>query len=384
MTIAIAAALALQPFEEKKLGSLPEGTWTAAIHPKTMELAYVEPAVKGLVVVYRGEKSEPYDGVGGPLFAPDGTMVYSAEKGGKEFFVVGGRKLKQYDDVGRLVFKPGGGLAFEAYVKDRGRFAVIDEQEGESFYLIGAVVFGPDGRSFSYSAKTKEGRAYLVTNGMKSQGFEDVHEPVYTPDGRSVVAKVKQGGKWHLLTDGKLGPAHEWISHPLMLSDGTVVCSIKKGGKETVMIGDRAGDPFDQIGAMTVRGKAVAYEGAADGKWWLVHGGKKREVSIQAQALLLSEDGRSVARWGNDMKSFFVEHDGKRGPDVWSVERVTLSPDGKAVAYVTDAGLVVGSRTHKNYDAFIDGPHFSPDGKKVAYAGLSGRDVWWRVVAVEP
>ena len=116
-----------------------------------------------------GQEGKQYDGVGSPVFSPDGTrLAYLAKQADKWLIVVDGVDGKLYDDIRytSLTFSPDGQhVAYD--VKQAGEeFVVVDGVEGKQYTSIMGKVIFDSAHNLHYLAQQNTG-IYLVEDVIK-------------------------------------------------------------------------------------------------------------------------------------------------------------------------------------------------------------------------
>jgi len=157
----------------------------------------------------------------------------------------------------------------------------------------------------------------------------------------------------------------------------------RKGEKEFVVIGNKAGKPYADISRpvrLSGDGRRAAYSGRRDKKEYLVLDGAEGRPYDSIHPVRFSPDGRFFVSEVTDGVKYFVTVNDKKSPhdDNCFMEPV-FSPDSKLVFYVLSSHakgemtrfisdtLTMKTKRTKTYKRLGE-PGFSPDGWRFAYA----------------
>ena len=176
----------------------------------------------------------PYDGLGDPVFSPDGRHLgYRARRGDARFVVVDDREGAVFHRVGAPVFSADG--RHSAYwARDRGReFIVFDGTPGRTWIGAGAPVFSPAGGPPAYRAQDAKGWRAVVADTPGSL-YDDIGwfnadatgrttaiaDLVFSAKGELAYA-ARTGEDWFMVRDHRHGPAYDQVGLPVFSPDGT-------------------------------------------------------------------------------------------------------------------------------------------------------------------
>jgi hypothetical protein len=256
-----------------------------------------------------------------PVFAPDGSRVATAGmKGNKWFVIVAGGKGEEPRGQGHGAIS---GVAWRPDGKEIACAAVISDPKGGRPAPPGASPFG---------------MKFVIVSGKEVFGakFDAAGSPVFSPDGKRIAFKVLKGTKLGIATSNaeNVEPQYEFVGSPVFNSAGTEVSyAANAGGRcepTTAVVG---GDEADVEG----------------GQWFIVRGTRKGDAFEQVGKPVYSPDGARLAH-------------AARIAGKWHV--------------------VVGKSRSPPFDA-VDRPRFSADGNRVSFGARLGRELWWKVMAVE-
>lgn len=311
-----------------------------------------------------------------PVFSPDGRLLVfelgddKGKKGSKKstvFFldVSAGKIVKEqlYTDyhVGSFSFNSDSSKVIYDIHKEGKNFLVLqdfslhEERKAEFTYAAsGKYMLSPDGTHI-LSIATRDGKQYLVLSswespaqGKESGPYEAIASPVFGPDPETVVYHAMRDGKWRTVVGDAEGPEYYGVVNdvPVFSPDGDRIAY--------PAMKDFGGGHRDRRSMM-------------DGKWVMV-------VSRMGKPDVVTE-----------------------GPVYDMVVTPVFSPDGRRIAYRARKGtmekarrfiVIADAETGKVIEEGPVGdeiwpPVWSADGKAAAYGARHGRELWWRVEAVE-
>jgi hypothetical protein len=395
--------------------------WSLLFSPDGQTLAYRVQQGGQVVAVVGGNKGEAFDSVESIVFSADGKSVaYGAKSGNKWYVVVDGEKGTAYDFIGldSIVFSPDGQtLGYLAKEGDKW-FAVIGNERGPEFDTMGSKSqsFGPDGRA-AYSGKIGK-KWYTVVDGIKSAEYDAVWPPVFGPYGKTTAFVARQGKKKFVVVGDTAEPLQfdDMSSNSLLFGpDGRrVAYKAKQDNQWYAVLGEKKMGPYARVENLTFSpdGQTVAYHAEHGGKWYVVIGDDAIEPSEgilmshiyidsfkltirRAPTLVFGPDGDRLAtvvlRGGKAfvLVSFLPEgnevsapYDLVGGMPVCLGGQLGFKQMGSQMSFDSPISvkMVTGQRTD------VTGPQavmFSPDGSQVAFGARDGRELWWKVLALD-
>lgn len=309
--------------------------------------------------------------------------------------------------------------------------------------FVATSYFSPDGRRAAYVAR-KDEDWYVVVNDKAGANFKGVSEPCFSSNGKSVAYAAFDGRKECVVWGEKRGQPYDAVGLPItppnpMLHqklcvdfertllfagpDAAPVYVAQKGAAQVLVVGDKEGEPFDEISVPLVGpdGSTIVYAARKGEKCYLVTGTKKSEpfdyVGLAPPmfpppdlmmpddpvtqdmrrddkwlAAVFSSDGKRLAylayRGGRYMEGFylgggkpFTVVDGKKGAEYDDISELSFSPDGKTFAFWAsdkkERFVVIGDQRREAYDREPGGTNsevvWSPDGKSYAYSVSRGK-----------
>ncbi len=220
------------------------------------------------------------------------------------------------------------------------------------------MTLSPDGSRAAAEVRTNLYDFTVAVDGTPwAARFQGVWKPVFDPRNGSIVAPVRQGGKWSLARDGHLiWSQYVQCWHAAFSADGARLAAIVS----------------PQFGRWTV---------AVDDKPWGLTFGE------MVTDLTLSADGARAAALGKDGGKGAVMVDGKAWAGRYDMAWAPVfSPDGAHVAAKVEKGgkytvAVNGKEYSRAGEACFD-PAFSPDGRLVLVKMIENGKYHRRVVPV--
>jgi len=208
---------------------------TIAFSPDSSRLAYVatrptedaEPLMPWpggrQCVVVDGREGRLYDRIWGPpRFSPDSQRVAyfaSQDDADGEFVVIDGKEYGPYNiwdhELCAPVFSPDSEHVAFCAVRPRPEYwgpeppdehrwlVVVDGVEHGPYDMVlkGTPRFSPDGRHLMWVA-FRDGKAWIVVDGVKGAIYDQVLWPAFSPDGRHLAYWARRGKVWRIVVDG--------------------------------------------------------------------------------------------------------------------------------------------------------------------------------------
>ncbi len=233
----------------------------------------------------------PYDGLGDPVFSPDGRHLgYRARRGDARFVVVDDREGAVFHRVGAPVFSADG--RHSAYwARDRGReFIVFDGTPGRTWIGAGAPVFSPAGGPPAYRARNAKGWRAVVADTPGSL-YDDIGwfnadatgrttaiaDLVFSAKGELAYA-ARTGNDWFMVRDHRHGPAYDQVGLPVFSPDGTrLAFRARRNERDFIVLDGRPEPEYDPVGTpvFSTNGRQLAYWAADAGAEFVVWGGRQ-------------------------------------------------------------------------------------------------------------
>jgi hypothetical protein len=322
--------------------------------------------------------------------------VVKTEKG--FFAVVDGQAGDTCESVGRPCFSPcGRHLAFG--VKAGGKSTmVLDGKPGEAYENVSPPNFSPDGSRLAYRAFGDKGQ-FTVVDGKAFGPHFYADTPVWSPDGKrfAFLGKDKADSPRFLVVDGvrREAPGAEgWV---LFSPDGKRYACVEKSG-DGFRLASEGAEPtgtYERVSfpAFAPDGSGLAFVALKGGQTFVVVRGKSFGPYADAGDLLFSPDGKRFvfkarvltpegAR-GGDGRDAVAVLDGAPGPAFDAVDYLMFSPDGKrfshGLRYNRGQGIRIDGRALGPYKRVYP-PVFSPGGASLAF--LADRESAGVVVVV--
>jgi hypothetical protein len=347
------------------------GTALLTFSADGQHIAYPARRGKGWLVVLDDAEGPAWDGIGELRFAPDGGLVYAAERNARWRVVENGVEDPPVDALLKdsLQFSSNGRLAY-AIEDGNERRVIADRKPQPPYDGIGRLSFNASGEHLAYVARLADA-VLLIRDGVESPPWEAIRDYALAPKGERFAYLARMGKEWFAVVDGRQEGAHASVEHLVISDDGQHVAYVARDAPGAFVIDDgAAGPPFDDIKTTTVRYLAdgtLAYVARRTGHDVVMLGGEgKTDAFDEVLSLVVSADGSHWAGVARRGKSFVVLVDGKiQGGYEWA-GNVVLSADGSHRAYLArldNRFFVVHDRKLSPFDVVIDGSLvLTPDG----------------------
>jgi hypothetical protein len=319
-----------------------------------------------------GKKTAEEDWIGAIACNADGSaLAYWTQPGAKIerdgaysrthlVLVVGKRRGAKWDDGESLsppVFGADGARVATAGMKGNKWFVLVagtkgEEPRGQGHGSIAGVAWRPDGKAIACAAVVSDprgarpaqpggsplGMKFVIVSGNDRFGahFDAAGSPVFSPDGKRIAFKVLRGTKLGIAVSNAetVEPQYDFVGRPVFNPAGT-----------EISYAANAGGRCDPMAAVTGAEEADV-EG---GEWFVVRGDRKSGAFEEVRHPVYSPDGSRLAYAARIAGKWHVIVDKSRSPPFEAVDR----------------------------------PRFSADGKRVSFGARLGRELWWKVMAVD-
>ncbi|MDB5296742.1 MAG: hypothetical protein JWO31_2725 [Phycisphaerales bacterium] len=289
---------------------------------------------------------------------------------------------------------------------------------GPGFYVVGRMMFSPDGRRFAYAAqRAKDGPTVVEVDGAEHPPAAEVFtaDMQFSPDGKRFVYRVREAGggtppaasqpgqapatgptsagRQRYVLDGVPQPAYDAVGRFTFSPDGSRFGYVARSGTQTTMVIDgKETARHAAVAGLTFSadGKRYAYAveqadaaGKLGGKQALVANdgaGEKQYQSFDGLgAIAFSPDGRRVAITTQAGKAWTVVLDGKPAGAYDGTGGLMFSPDSKRLAVVAGRGrqqfVAVDGKEDPPADLIVSAA-FSPDSARVAAVVVANGQRW--------
>lgn len=436
-SLAVLLLLSLFVFSgcEKKAAEVAK---PAAIKPEA-----TKPGEMNLKEIRLAAIPEDYDKWGNITFSSDGRQVfYRTRKKAREFIVVsstGGENTgPAYERIFWLVASlDGRRFAFGGEAGGK-KHLVVDNKEHRDLYHeeVAPRSFSSDGRFVACEVGgLKENKWFIVVSDGENEVYRSqvyphtFRAPVFSPDSRLLVYELGEKNKRRIvffldlvtkkIIMERLYTDYETGSFSFNSDSSRVIYDVKKEGKNFLVMHDFALDEEKNVELPTSAGQFVlspdgekiAYTATKEGKYYLIvcpwespAQGKESGPYEAIVSPVFSSDGAKIAypamkvgKWVMVVSAAGKPAAVKEGLVYDMVVTPVFSPDGRRIAYRARKGtmeaakrfiVVADSETGKVIKEGRVGdeiwpPVWSADGKAAAYGAKQGRELWWRVEAVE-
>lgn len=377
--------------------------------------AYIAQLGESYHVVHNGKLGAPTMAVDRIAISPDGKrMAYSAQVDGRWGMFIDGQRGVDSDEVGNPVFSPDGKhIAYWGKLGDKWFISVDGVKSERTRPFIGEPAFSADSSRLVYIEEIDEaGGVRLVISDL---GLKELHvkpgigtHMIMSPDMTRIATVSKADEKQRVIEFSiaepekvKEGQLYDEITYMAFAPDSASVAYIARiETMRYVVHGGRQEElpSAELMGRLVVRpdNKAVGMI-LADSSGMYFHqaftGGSGEAVRyVEAAFPAYSGSGDMHAYAARKDEGWFIVVNGKAGPSFDRVVTPTFSPEGKRLVYRvrhegrrfvvvadTEGGIM---KRHPEYE-MVFAPVFTADGKSVAYGVKDGRDIVWKVEALD-
>ena len=377
-------------------------------------VAYIARIGNSYHVVYNGKVGLPTDGIDIISISADGKRIaYSAQIDGRWGMFIDGQKGVDSDEVGDPVFSPDGKhIAYWGKLADKWFMCVDGVKVERERSFVGDPVFNADSSRIMYMEQVDDtGAARFVIRDLALKELYSMPGHIWnfilSPDKSRIAAVLGVDGKMRVAefdvtkpSDVMEGPLFDGITDVVFSRNSSGVAYIANldGKRFVVLNGKQEELPKGELASsILVRpdNKAVGML-MADSDGAYLHqafaGGSESGVRYGEAGFLAYSDSSGIysyaARKGD---GWFIISNGKEGESFDRVVTPVFSPDGTKLVYrvrhegkrfvvVADADGDIIKR-HPEYE-MVFAPVFTSDGKRVAYGVKEGRDLVWKVEAL--
>ena len=279
-------------------------------------------------------------------------------------------KIDWYDGL-NLFCSPDARHAAWIAVKEGKKYIMLDGIAGKTYEDVGKPIFSPDSKRLAYWAKS-ENKYFFVVDGIEGDKYDAVgnvwgnrhdeeHAPlnfVFSPDSMHFAYRAQQDNKSMLVVDGMPETIeYDYVYYPVFSPDSKrLAYCAGRDGKE--------GKEYDYIQNLMFSPDSakVLYIAYRDHKFYTVIDDKEIVGPYRNPRLIPDSERKAYERYSRDGLG------GKVGD-------LIFSPDSKRFAYWNwsqenhNCVAVVDGVVGNAYDD-ISGIIFSPDSKRVAYIAL--------------
>ena len=326
----------------KSLGKVGDAYGGVVISPNGERLAYVVyKEYEKWVVVCDGREGMLYRRLIGLRFSSDGKrLAYIGESPQGHVFVCEGAEKPS---GGSLAFSPDG--RHVAYQGPDGNVLRDGRPESEHSFLGKTLVFSPDSQHLAYLAGYPR---RVICDGKSGPSYKEgvFGEPVFPPDGKSYAHTLSQGekvgDKWVVYwKDKKVGGPYDMVEGIVFAPDSKrIAYRALVGGKWSVVVNDKKGPDFSQLGVIVFSGdnKRLAYPACDKDGWCVMYDGKKGLACAEVGNPVFSADSKHLAyRAVKDGKALVI-CDGMESAPFDEISWVGFTPNGNHIAFAAARG----------------------------------------------
>jgi hypothetical protein len=245
---------------------------------------------------------------------------------------------------------------------------------------IGAIAFSPDSRRLAYPAQCRCGHHwFVVLDGRQGRCWNGIGEIRFSPNSRHLAYAALRNKKWHVVRDGRVGPAVDAIFKRTLRwnPDSRHLAYVAQIGRaKRVVVDGKVGPPFGRIASLTfgARGR-VAYVAQRRSAWFVVMNHRQSRPYQSIAGLIFSRDGSHFAYAAQVGSKAHVVLDGRDQPlyDAIRFQTLRFTTGGRLIYVARQASryrVVFGDRPGPLYDA-IEPP--SVGGHRWGYVARTGK-----------
>lgn len=210
----------------------------------------------------------------------------------------------------------------------------------------------------------------------------ELKQAAFSADGKRVIFSIRKDGKECVVLDGKVGEPFDEVENVFLDSDGADFAKVRRGKKWTHLVRGKASGWYDDATYLSGQGGRTGFFAQDGGRHYAVVDGTPGEAFDGMEPLLtFSSDGKRFAYVGHRGKQMVAVVDGKAGEAYDYVQWPDFSPDGRTVAYEAKRGkqyfVVVEGKTHGPFED-VSSVEFSPNGPLIYFVRDAGK--CWLVV----
>ncbi len=214
------------------------------------------------------------------------------------------------------------------------------------------------------------------------------HYEVFSPEGSRVAYVASKDGKYFVVIGNKEGEKYDEVGVPIFSRDGKQIAyTAKKGKEQFIIVGENRSEGFDLVSSLIFRthDNQITCLATKGRKNFLVVGDSRVQLNYPYPSdEVFSHDGKQLAYVANtpykpaqQQKKFIVVGD-RKGEEFTFVRPPIFNPNGRSLAYAAsnlwgdpvDIGkwfIVVNGVKRRTRYSYITSLTFGPDGKQLAY-----------------
>lgn len=220
---------------------------------------------------------------------------------------------------------------------------------------------GPD-HLVQVEVRERSGRTCVSVGERQDGCFDGVaaSDLAFSPDSRHVAFPAQEGGRWHVVLDGRPGATWDGVASLIFSPDGGHLAYAAFDARSwRLVLDERPAEPWDLVLAGSIvfasTGQRVAYGGVRDGQVHVVLDSVAGPACDGVEALRFSLDGKRFAYVARRGGRAAIVIDGAEQPPRDSISAFALSANGRHMAYIArDSAswyVVEDSTAHGPYDA---------------------------------
>lgn len=260
---------------------------------------------------------------------------------------------------------------------------VWNSVSGPSFFHTSDLTFSPNGKHIAYVGEWHEGdvnQYCVVVDASRGEPLDGAWNPRWSPRGDRIAYMAKKGEDRFVVINDRIGSPYEDLGLILFSPDGErIAYSAKSNGRWGVVIDGKGRFEWDEEPEIAfAKDGTLGYVARKGATWCIVIGTKTVELGSVSKAGWLAV-GIGGAHWAvavrDENKKSRVLQDGKEGKKYDNAGDVMLDENGKALYLAWDSKgqfVVHDEKEDEGRYSYVSELALSPNGHSYAYLALDG------------